>query len=208
MTVSFVLPPLRTSARSALGAAAWRALAASCALANLAGCGPSFEAIQEGDLRFAHCDRLDIDPNISPSHRLHCWREWRRVYTYGQTRDRVEYAQRRIAEVVSGDTEPGFVLPSGERPRDPTSGPSVLSPEVPPPAMVAAPATPAAPAEPAASPPGDVPASPPNDEACRSYCKADEARCAPECATSATGCGDCAFIEKCVQTCKTEGIPY
>jgi hypothetical protein len=78
----------------------------------LAGCGPSFEAIQEGDLRFAHCDRLDLDETIAPSHRLHCWREWRRVYTYGQTRDRVDYAQRRIAEVVSGDTEPSFELPS------------------------------------------------------------------------------------------------
>src|SRR6187551_1544764 len=77
----------------------------------LGGCGPSFEAIAEGDLRFAHCDRLDLDPNIAPSHRLHCWREWRRVYTYGQTRDRVEYSQRRIAEVLSGDPDPPFVLP-------------------------------------------------------------------------------------------------
>src|SRR6187402_3892420 len=88
---------------------------AACYAVNVAftGCGPSFEAIQEGDLRFVHCDRLDLDPNIAPSHRLHCWREWRRMYTYGQTRDRVEYAQRRIAEVVSGDTEPPFQLPSG-----------------------------------------------------------------------------------------------
>lgn len=80
------------------------------------GCGPSFEAIQEGGLRFAHCDRLDLDRNIAPSHRLHCWREWRRVYTYGQTRDRVDYSRRRIAVLVSGDTAQPFSLPeAGER---------------------------------------------------------------------------------------------
>ncbi len=77
------------------------------------GCGPSFEAIAEGDLRFAHCDRLDLDDGIAHSHRLHCWREWRRVYTYGQTRDRVEYAQRRIAVLASGDTSKPFDIQLG-----------------------------------------------------------------------------------------------
>ena len=92
--------------------AAQLALLGGCSLAGA--CGPSFEVLAEGDLRFVHCDRLDLDPKIAPSHRLHCWREWRRMYTYGQTRDRVEYAQRRIAEVVSGDTNPPFQLPNGE----------------------------------------------------------------------------------------------
>src|SRR3954468_22119101 len=92
--------------------AAQLALLGGCSLAGA--CGPSFEVLAEGDLRFVHCDRLDLDPKIAPSHRLHCWREWRRMYTYGQTRDRVEYAQRRIAEVVSGDTESPFQLPEGE----------------------------------------------------------------------------------------------
>lgn len=182
------------------------ALAVRCALSGavLAGCGPSFEAIQEGNLRFAHCDRLDIDPNIAPSHRLHCWREWRRVYTYAQTRDRVEYAQRRIAEVVSGDTEPAFILPTGERRADRSATPSVLSPEVPPPAVVVPPVAPTA--APSTSPPGEAAVG--NHEACRAHCKADKASCPSGCETLPTGCGDCLPFEKCVQTCKAEGFAY
>ena len=74
--------------------------------ALLGACGPSFEVLAEGDLRFAHCDRLDLDPEISPSHRLHCWREWRRTYTYGQTRDRVEYAASRHYALAVAPTLP------------------------------------------------------------------------------------------------------
>jgi hypothetical protein len=76
----------------------------------LQACGPSFEVIQEGDLRFAHCDRLDLDQEVASSHRLTCWREWRRLYVYGQTRDRIDYAQRRISEIVSGAEGPPFEL--------------------------------------------------------------------------------------------------
>jgi hypothetical protein len=186
---------MRSSPRSSLG------VFAACHAVNLVllGCGPSFEAIQEGDLRFAHCDRLDLDPNIAPSHRLHCWREWRRVYTYGQTRDRVEYAQRRIAEVVSGDTEPAFVLPTGERGRDPRHTSSVLSPEVPPPAIVA-PGTPAAGTAISSS-------SPDVDPVCRSRCEADQAGCAPGCETRPTGCQPCRpSFDACVDECRSEGL--
>jgi hypothetical protein len=197
VTVSFIPAATRVSVRHALGV--W----AACHAVNLAllGCGPSFEAIQEGNLRFAHCDRLDLDPNIAPSHRLHCWREWRRVYTYGQTRDRVEYAQRRIAEVVSGDTEPTFVLPTGgERRRDTRHDSSVLSPEVPPPAVVAAPATPAA-GTPTNGSNTDV------DPACRSRCEADQAGCAPGCETRPTGCQPCRpSLEACLNECQSEGL--
>src|SRR3954468_18095049 len=122
--------------------AAQLALLGGCSLAGA--CGPSFEVLAEGGLRFVHCDRLDLDAKIAPSHRLHCWREWRRMYTYGQTRDRVEYAQRRIAEVVSGDTDPPFQLPAGattvarhslQYPRNPehAADPTLAVPAVPPP---------------------------------------------------------------------------
>jgi hypothetical protein len=161
------------------------------------GCGPSFEALQEGDLRFAHCDRLDLDPHIAPSHRLHCWREWRRVYTYGQTRDRVEYAQRRIAEVVSGDPAPPFELPSGtSRPADGSvpAGPSpVYSP---PPAVV--PIRGAESQLPADSREGSV------GPGCRSRCEANRAACAPGCETQPTGCKDCdAALQACLDNCKS-----
>lgn len=159
--------------------------AAVCSLA-LHACGPSFEAIQEGDLRFAHCDRLDLDPHIAPSHRLHCWREWRRVYTYGQTRDRVEYAQRRIAEVVSGDTEPPFVLPSERR--------TALAPAGPPPSPIASEAR-----EPAAA----AAVAPPDPEAaCRERCTLERAACLPGCETQPTGCKPCgSSLESCLSSC-------
>lgn len=161
------------------------------------GCGPSFEAIQEGDLRFAHCDRLDLEPNVSPTHRLHCWREWRRMYTYGQTRDRLEYAQRRIAEVVSGDTEPPFELPSGGS-RPPSSS-SIGTPSPvhsPPPSVVPIAGTGAAQTQDAA-PAGDAPA-------CHARCDSGRAECAPRCETEATGCQSCEdAFQACNAQCKS-----
>jgi hypothetical protein len=179
----------------------WRERALSLpalGLALAAGCGPSFEAIQEGDLRFAHCDRLDLDPNISASHRLHCWREWRRVYTYGQTRDRVEYAQRRIAEVVSGDTEPPFELPTGSSRRPDANHPAAPNPlHSPPPAVV-----------PIAGTDSALPRDAPEGAfgpGCRSRCDEARAGCAPGCETQPRGCKDCeAAYETCLLACKTQ----
>lgn len=161
--------------------------------ALLGACGPSFEVLAEGNLRFAHCDRLDLDPRIAPSHRLHCWREWRRTYTYGQTRDRVEYAARRIAEVVSGDTEPPFQLPAGERRRPPPPG-SAPSP-VP---------SSGAPVVAAALAP-TVPELPPEERACRDRCQRAQAACSPGCETRPTGCEPCPeTLEACLKDCKID----
>jgi hypothetical protein len=158
-------------------------------------CGPSFEAIAEGDLRFAHCDRLDLDPNIAPSHRLHCWREWRRVYTYGQTRDRVEYAQRRIAEVVSGDVDPAFDLPSGTpRPLEPAPRPSSGG--------AAGSTTPAAPVAPVIPVPLESSAAAP--PGCAERCQNEERLCLADCVTRPTGCEPCGTIdESCRQQCES-----
>jgi len=173
----------------------------------LTGCGPSFEVLAEGDLRFVHCDRLDLDPNIAPSHRLHCWREWRRMYTYGQTRDRVEYAQRRIAEVVSGDTDPPFQLPAGAN----TVARHSLQ-RAPDPEHAAVPASQAASAMPAAasSAPPDpslaVGASSTALVACHSRCEAASASCLPGCETRPTGCKPCETpLEVCLRDCQAQG---
>jgi hypothetical protein len=183
-----VLPPKR----AALGALVL------CCLAVHA-CGPSFEAIQEGDLRFAHCDRLDLDPNIAPSHRLHCWREWRRVYTYAQTRDRVEYAQRRIAEVVSGDTRPAFYLPSG--PQTAQAGVRFESPGADPSLRAPDPAG-AAPLNGAAVDTLTSQPAPPEQLECRARCEAALAACAPGCETKPTGCQPCdPGLDTCLADC-------
>jgi hypothetical protein len=80
----------------------WRA--AMLALSGVS-CGPSFEAVYEGNVRFEHCYRLDHDEEIASSHRDYCWTQWVQTYTYGQPQDRVEYAKRRI-RVLRGEPPP------------------------------------------------------------------------------------------------------
>jgi hypothetical protein len=87
------------------------------ALAPLA-CGPSVQSIYEGDVRFEHCYRLDLDLNIAPTHREACWKQWLTSYTYGQPRDRIEYARRRVRAFASGDvTRPTLATGSESRPQ-------------------------------------------------------------------------------------------
>ena len=190
------------------------ALLGGCSLASA--CGPSFEVLAEGDLRFVHCDRLDLDPKIAPSHRLHCWREWRRMYTYGQTRDRVEYAQRRIAEVVSGDPNPPFQLPNGEvtsprhavRPRLDAVGvpPAAAAAGVPAAAAAAASVSAASSVTAATSAVRSAPATgplSPEELACRARCEEANAACAPGCETRPTGCKRCERpLETCLGDCQ------
>jgi hypothetical protein len=193
-----VRPRRRVAQRSALRPFLLRcesALLVGSAL--LSSCGPSFEVLAEGDLRFVHCDRLDLDPKIAPSHRLHCWREWRRTYTYGQTRDRVDYAQRRIAEVVSGDTESPFQLPEGEA----VTARHRVRPGVKREAVAAAPATSVrGTLTPAVT---SVPELDPAELACHHRCEAAHAQCAPGCETRPTGCQRCEQpLEACLGDCK------
>jgi len=58
-------------------------------------CGPSFQALYEGDARFEHCYAIDESGSASMQQKSDCWRDWTLRYTYGQTRDRVEYAAAR-----------------------------------------------------------------------------------------------------------------
>ena len=67
---------------------------AAVAVAALA-CGPSFQAIYEGDAQFEHCYAIDDAPNAPMMRKAECWSDWTKHYTYGQTRDRVEYATMR-----------------------------------------------------------------------------------------------------------------
>jgi hypothetical protein len=76
-------------------------------LASLAGvaCGPSFQAVYEGELHFEHCYALD-QMNVGDEAKKDCWREWLRGYTYGQSNDRVEYAATRFSELSLDPTLP------------------------------------------------------------------------------------------------------
>ena len=70
-----------------------------------ASCGPSVQSIYEGDVRFEHCYRLDLELDVAMSHRQACWTTWLDRYTYGQSRDRLEYARRRVRAFASGDAD-------------------------------------------------------------------------------------------------------
>ena len=63
------------------------------------GCGASYQAVYEGEVRFEHCYRLDLESNMPMTQRRECWREWTAFYTYGQSRDRIEFASRRLREL-------------------------------------------------------------------------------------------------------------
>jgi hypothetical protein len=62
-----------------------------------AGCGPSLTTIHEGTLRFEHCYRIDLEPDAKAPQQQACWSRWLGQYTYGQSRDRIDYARRRLS---------------------------------------------------------------------------------------------------------------
>ena len=84
----------------------WRSAGALFAL-TVAGfaCGPSVQSIYEGNVRFEHCYRLDLEVDTAPTHRQACWNEWLQMYTYGQPRDRIEYARRRVHAFAHSDVD-------------------------------------------------------------------------------------------------------
>jgi len=59
--------------------------------------------IYEGNVRFEHCYRLDMDPTIAPSHRRACWQDWLGRHTYAQSGDRLSHARQRLNELDRGD---------------------------------------------------------------------------------------------------------
>ncbi len=119
------------------------ALGAGLVLASVAccacwACGASVQAVQEGTLRFEHCYRLDLNTETATTHRRTCWQEWVTAYTYGQSRDRIEYARRRIRSLAVGDpSRPTLHVEAARKPEQrqfylsvPTAG-SLHSPPAP-----------------------------------------------------------------------------
>ncbi|HEY0467632.1 MAG TPA: hypothetical protein VGC79_25705 [Polyangiaceae bacterium] len=94
-TPRFRPPPLRFR---------W-AVVSLLALLAAGACGPSVQSIYEGNVRFEHCYRLDLEVDTAPTHRHACWNEWLSMYTYGQPRDRIEYARRRARAFANGDID-------------------------------------------------------------------------------------------------------
>jgi hypothetical protein len=84
-------------------------------------CGPSFQAIYEGNARFEHCYALEENPHAGMHDKAACWRDWSERYTYGQTRDRVHYATARyvaLSQISNAPTDEALMMGApGETPR-------------------------------------------------------------------------------------------
>lgn len=193
-------PAGRSSARALIR------LLPACAVA-LVGCGPSFQSIYEGNVRFEHCYRLDLDLAIAPSHRQTCWRQWLKSYTYGQARDRIEYARRRVRAFAAGDvSRPRLELGSKARSEERQFYllvPSPTSPHAPPPPI----ATPVQ-TEPSAVPAPAVPSAPPPAPGascatgCSSAWQSCQAACGPGGGVSEMACKSCEpDYKKCMKRC-------
>lgn len=94
------------------------------AAAALMACGPSFQAVYEGNARFEHCYALEENPQAPMPDKAACWRDWSERYTYGQTRDRIHYATARyvaLSEARNIPTDEALMMAApGETPRKST----------------------------------------------------------------------------------------
>jgi len=139
-------------------------------------CGPSVQNIYEGNLRFEHCYRLDLDGRTAKEHRERCWQRWIEVYSFGQTRDRIEYARRRVRSIENGDVDRPMLNVDSPEAREARqfylSVPAPTSAHSPPPPIATHYYGPDKPPGPAA--PGD---------SCVSRCRSVRARCLADCGT-------------------------
>lgn len=139
-------------------------------------CGPSVQVLHEGTVRFEHCHRLDLDPRIAPSHRRACWEAWRERYSYGQPRDRLEYAQRRIAAIDRNEPPPGLNLDTRPEPSPLEEPNGPIDAHAPPPKV----ARPAESARTLDEPPPALDEAP--GDACAQLCRSERGTCLGSCA--------------------------
>jgi hypothetical protein len=92
-------------------------------VALFAACSLTYQSVYEGDVRFEHCYRLDEERQIPIGEKRTCWHDWSQKYTYGQTRDRIEYALSR--ERILGQAQA-----SGDRSAPPGASAALLNANV------------------------------------------------------------------------------
>ncbi len=181
------------------------ALAVAAALGG-ASCGPSMQSIYEGDVRFEHCYRLDLEQDVAVTHRQACWTTWLDRYTYGQSRDKLEYARRRVRAFAGGDADrPQLRLGANQQTqRDARQFylvvPAPTSVHAPPPPI----ATRVNAVEPAPSSAPSASAKVAPGEGCADECRAAFASCNQACdpAAKSAACKSCdPDYKKCMQRC-------
>ncbi len=164
------------------------------ACASSLACGPSFQAIYEGDVRFEHCYAVDESKRAPGTEKLACWHDWLTTYTYGQTADRVEYAAGRYHYLKTEGTPAGADALAEATMEHPVVRQTIGVPETTS-AFVAPPNV--APAPPSALRPVPVaaPARPPGFE-CVDECTASWQACRSECKG-----GDCVRCDNSSRAC-------
>jgi hypothetical protein len=176
-------------------------LAGVLAAGLLLGCGASINALYEGDVRFEHCMALDSRSDVKPTIRRACWEEWTQFYTFGQTRDRVDYARmrqkqlRNASDFDEGDWSPPPSAVAAAAP-EPTSA-------LAPPPMTLSVADAGAPdaAEPApSSAKTDGTKAPPSSE-CSASCEQTWAVCRQDCKTPACDKTCTGKYKRCMRRC-------
>jgi hypothetical protein len=163
------------------------------------------QSIYEGDVRFEHCYRLDLELDVAPTHRQACWTTWLDRYTYGQPRDKLEYARRRVRAFSTGDADkPELRLGQNEVQQDARQFylvvPSPTSVHAPPP-PIATRMNAVTEAPPAPSSSADKPA--PGEE-CAAACRAAFGSCNQACdpAAKTPACKSCdPDYKKCMARC-------
>jgi hypothetical protein len=195
----------------------------AAALASGVACGPSFQVMYEGDSRFEHCYALDDNPNVLMQQKGDCWSDWLKHYTYGQTRDRVEFAAIRYRAISRAGALPTDEAIMGAAPGEGSGGslaaPAPTNAFAPPPQMVesdggssaasplsaglVAPPAPIAPGDPSRLPPkltaGGDPPKPPGTP-CVERCADTWQTCRGACATGGCRACDSAYA-KCGRAC-------
>lgn len=156
-------------------------------------------------MRFERCMALDSRADVKPTVRRLCWDEWRKFYTFGQTRDRIEYAALRDRQLsVSSDFDEGDLKVQ-------STGPSSLDPLsvlAPPPRLLpavdaGAPPAPAAVVVAVADAGVDAAAAAvaPPAAACAADCEQTWASCRSECQTAPCDTGCSSKYKRCMKRC-------
>jgi hypothetical protein len=165
------------------------------------------QSIYEGDVRFEHCYRLDLEQDVASTHRQACWSTWLDRYTYGQPRDKLEYARRRVRAFAGGDADrPQLKLGEGQQAQRDARQFYLV---VPAPTSVHAPPPPiatrmnVAEPPPSASAPASLAKAAPG-EGCAEECRGAFSSCNQACdpAAKSAACKSCdPDYKKCMQRC-------
>jgi hypothetical protein len=163
-------------------------------------CGASIQAVYEGDVRFEHCMGLDARPDIKPTIRRACWEEWVKFYTFGQTRDRIDYAHMREKQLsAASDFDEGDWQPS--KPSGPSAVPEPTSVLAPPPMMLTTDGGAADGDAADGKGPADAAEERPPGSECTSECEQGWSFCKKDCKTAACEKACTSKYKRCMKRC-------